>query len=176
MVSLPVVVLSKSSPIATSDANLRWSHVPPQINNHDGNMPPNELAHCIQSRTISCHEWICRPFLYYVIHQPADDPYMSGAMPLAEKCLDLIIQGQLHIQAYHRHHGTWYVARNSMTRALLLVAAARSGKIKLPERSKEIVDMARETLQWWSTEAPDLKWASDVLDAVLTSSLGHLPW
>lgn len=132
---------------------------------------PNELAHCIQSRTISCREWICRPFLYYVIHQPADDPYMSEAMPLARDCLDLCIQGQLHIQAYHRHHGTWYVVRNSATRALLLTAAARSGKIKMPARSKEIVDMAMETLRWWATEAPDLLWARDVLEALMTSQL-----
>lgn len=53
-----------------------------------------------------------------------------------------------------------------MARGLLIFAAAKSGKIRLPERSGEALAMARRTLEKWSTEAADLKRALATWDKV----------
>lgn len=75
-------------------------------------------------------------------------------------------------QPLHRHHGTWYVARTSMTRALLLLAAARSKKIEMPQNWSEAVDLALQTLQYWAKEAPDLEKAASYL-RILMDNLGE---
>ncbi|KAH6892564.1 vegetative cell wall protein gp1 [Thelonectria olida] len=143
------------------------SHIPPQINLGQSERVNNELAYLVHGRAISCREWIHRPFLYYVIHQPLDDPFISQAMPLAEKCLELCVECQFRVQRFHRHHGSWYIARTSVTRALLLLAAARSKKIKLPDRWREALESATKTVEYWAAEAPDLKRAAEVLNHLM---------
>ncbi|RAO71707.1 uncharacterized protein BHQ10_007719 [Talaromyces amestolkiae] len=150
-----------------------WSsHIPPQIDTNEGDNLDNELAHIVRNRAVACREYIHRPFLYYVIHQPLDDFFIAQAMPLAKKCLDLCVQWQSMAQPLHRHHGTWYVARTSMTRALLLLAAARSKKIEMPQNWSEAVDLALQTLQYWAKEAPDLEKAASYL-RILMDNLGE---
>ncbi|KAL3478319.1 hypothetical protein BJX99DRAFT_107854 [Aspergillus californicus] len=144
-----------------------YSHIPPQISIDQSEGPNNELAHYVRQRAIVYREWIHRPFLYYVIHQPIDDPFIAQATPLARKCLRLCVDTQLLIQPFHRHHGSWYVARNSMTRALLLLAAARSKKIEMPEGWEKALDHALQTLQYWAKEAPDLERAATLLQEMM---------
>lgn len=84
-------------------------------------------------------------------------------MPLAEKCLELCVQSQLRVNPFHRHHGTWYIARTSVTRALLLLAAARSEKVKMPSRWTEVLKSAIQAVEYWAEEAPDLRRAAKVL-------------
>lgn len=134
----------------------RSAHIPPQINfDHDGGFN-NELAQHVRVRAMACQEWIHRPFLYYAIHQPSDDPGLPQAVPLAEKCLDLCVQIQFIVEPFHRHHGTWFVARTSITRALLLLAGARSERLRMPERWKDAVRHAVQAVEYWAQEAPDL--------------------
>ncbi|KAL0932441.1 fungal specific transcription factor domain-containing protein [Colletotrichum truncatum] len=144
--------------------NVWCCHIPSQINWQNHELSNNELVHYIQNRAISCREWIHRPFVYYVIHQPSDDPWISRAMPLAEKCLEISVELLLDANPHHRHHGTWFMARAAMTRALLLLAAVKSGKFRLPDRWKQAVDSATWALQRWYGEAPDLRRAASVLE------------
>ncbi|KAB8200198.1 hypothetical protein BDV34DRAFT_205348 [Aspergillus parasiticus] len=143
-----------------------YSHIPPQINLNQGKECNPELAHYIRARVMAFREWIHRPFLYYAIHKSIDDAFMAQAMPLARKCLDLCLEHQLLIQP-HLHHGTWYVARSCMTRALLLIAAFRCGKIEMPENWREGLDHALRTLRYWATKSLDLQRAADVLQDLI---------
>ncbi|KAL2687617.1 hypothetical protein Neosp_005179 [[Neocosmospora] mangrovei] len=143
------------------------SHIPPQIGLKDNEMSNNELAHLVKNRGISCREWIHRPLLFYVIHQSPGDPHYDEALPLAQKCLEISVTHLFRTFGHNRHHGTWYVARCCITKALTLLAAAKCGRIPMPERWKEALEMARWTIHRWSTEAPDLQWAEHVLDNIL---------
>ncbi|KAI1409253.1 vegetative cell wall protein gp1 [Hypoxylon sp. FL1857] len=128
------------------------------------------MKHCedLDEHIKACREWIRRPMVYYLIHQPSNDPYVPRARPLAEACLSLCVDLLLQVDYRHRHHGSWFVARTSTTRALILLAAARSGSFTMPPQWKEAVTMARSILQYWSTEAPDLQRAAAVLDDIAT--------
>ncbi|KAK1573113.1 uncharacterized protein LY79DRAFT_583845 [Colletotrichum navitas] len=46
---------------------------------------------------------------------------------LAGRCLKLSVELLLDANPHHRHHGTWFTARAATTRALLVLAAVRSG-------------------------------------------------
>ena len=129
-------------------------------------MATDELTKYIHSRTLSFREWIHRPFLYYVVHQPADDPYLPLALPLAQKSLELCMEGQRISYPYHRHHGTWFIGRVMLTRALMILAAARSGRLEAPGDWPEAVEVTVKTLRWWEGEAPDFKLAAEVLESL----------
>jgi hypothetical protein len=137
-------------------------------------MATNELAAYIHTRAFSFREWIHRPFLYYVIHQPADDPYLPVALPLAQTGLDLCFEGQKLPYSYHRHHGTWPIGRAMLTRALMILAAARSGRLVLPGNWMEAVDVTTKTLRWWEGEAPDFRPAADILEGLAERTYAHL--
>ncbi|KZL84807.1 vegetative cell wall protein gp1 [Colletotrichum incanum] len=153
--------------------NVWCLHIPSQINWQNRELSNNELVHFIQNRATSCREWIHRPFIYYVVHQPPDDPWIPRVMPLAEKCLELSVELLLDANPHHRHHGTWFMARAAMTRALLVLAAVKSGRFhRLPERWKQAVDTATWALQRWYGEAPDLRRAASVLEDLVGQVIG----
>jgi hypothetical protein len=127
----------------------------------------DELTYLIQIRALSYREWIHRPFLYYVIHCPADDIHIPRVMPLAIKCLEFGAELILMSQSHHRHHGTWYTARTSTTPALLLLAGARSKRIELPQRWKEAMNSSLKRLQIWGTKAFDLQRAANILELLV---------
>lgn len=125
----------------------------------------------MHNRALACKEWIHRPFLYYVLHKAPEDPDLPLALPLAERCIELCIEHQLRCFPHHRHHGTWLVARTSLSRALLILAAMKSGKVTIPDMAREALEHARWTVSLWSAEAPDLKWGLAVLDDLMHSLL-----
>ncbi|KAF5501129.1 Echinocandin B biosynthetic cluster transcription factor ecdB [Colletotrichum siamense] len=147
--------------------NVWCCHIPSQINWQNREHSSNELVHYIQNRAESCREWIHRPFVYYVIHQPPDDPWIPRVLPLAEKGLEIAVELLLDANPHHRHHGTWFMARAAMTRALLVLAAVKSGRFRLPDRWKHAVDSATWALQRWYGEAPDLRKAASVLEELM---------
>lgn len=105
--------------------------------------------------------------MYYVIHQPPEDPWSPRVLPLAEKGLEIAVELLLDANPHHRHHGTWFMARAAMTRALLVLAAVKSGRFRLPDRWKHAVDSATWALQRWYGEAPDLRKAASVLEELM---------
>lgn len=54
-----------------------------------------------------------------------------------------------------------------MTKALILLAAAKRGGILLPSGWKEALEIARWTVNRWSSEAPDLEWAQRILESIV---------
>lgn len=151
------------------------SHIPPPINIDHWEMSNNELAFYVRNRLLSSREWIRRPMVYYLIHQPPDDPYADRVRPLADMCLSLCVDLLLQVDYHHRHHGSWFVARTATTRSFILLAAARSGNFSMPPRWKEAVDVARNIVRHWSSEAPDLQRAAIVLDNIAADTGLSLP-
>ncbi|KAI1451721.1 vegetative cell wall protein gp1 [Annulohypoxylon moriforme] len=146
------------------------SHIPPPINMDHSEMSNNELAYYVRNRLLSSREWIRRPMVYYLVHQPPDDPYAARVRPLADMGLSLCVDLLLQVDYHHRHHGSWFVARTATTRSLILLAAARSGNFSMPPRWKEAVNVARHILQHWSSEAPDLQRAAIILDSIASDT------
>ncbi|OAK96920.1 hypothetical protein IQ06DRAFT_229637 [Phaeosphaeriaceae sp. SRC1lsM3a] len=143
------------------------SCVPPPI---DERVSDHELAHFVQSRSIMCREWIHRPFLYYVIHQPREDLHMEQAFPLAEKCIQHCVDLIFRIPK-HRQHGLWFVCRSTITRALLVVAAIRSERFQVSGRWTEALQTARQILHRYKHEAPDLEQAVAVLEPLICNAV-----
>lgn len=75
---------------------------------------------------------------------------------------------------HNRHHGTWYIARSCMAKALILLAAAKSGRMPLPSGWKEALEIARWTVNRWSGEASDLEWAQRTLESIVGEVEKHM--
>ena len=74
--------------------------------------PEGELPYVIRARVVEIRSWICRPFLFYAVHQPADDPNQRLIRGFVHDSLELsfcVIESVAH---RHRHHGTWYALRS----------------------------------------------------------------
>lgn len=128
----------------------------------------DELAYHLQARAFEIRERIYRPFLYLMIHKDIEAPERDSLRPLvrlhAATCSKLIQQWNVR----HRHHGTWLMARQSFTSALLLLAARRSGLHEIPEEQYEkSVQSSLSTLRFWENEAPDLKASRLVLEDIV---------
>ncbi|KAF5966216.1 oleate-activated transcription factor 1 [Fusarium bulbicola] len=154
--------------------DLWYSHIPPQIDPKNAVHTNNELAQFLKNRELSCREWIHRPFLFYVLHKSPEDEHYGRAIPLAQRCLELCVEHLFRTYGHNRHHGTWYISRSCVTKALILLAAAKSGRIPLPSGWKEALEIARWTLNRWSGEAQDLGWAQRMLDGIVGEVDKHL--
>jgi hypothetical protein len=152
----------------------RCSHIPPKLSLDNSKASNDELAYYIRGRALSCRELIHRPFLYYVVHQPPDESFSPEVMARAKTCLELCVENAFHAYPHHRHHGTWYVARTSLTRALLLLAAARSRKIELPESWRYSVEVSMLTVQKWCNESTDLKRAASMIQNIIRDTFSGL--
>ncbi|KAH8891500.1 vegetative cell wall protein gp1 [Thozetella sp. PMI_491] len=153
-----------------------WSsHIPPQIDIANWEASTTELAHYVQHRAQAGREWIRRPFLYYMIHQPAGDPFLDRVRPLAEGCLGLCVKMMLDMVSHHRHHGTWYVIRTAAARAFIVLAAARSGRFQMPEGWMAAIDTAAKALERWAEEAPDFKQVAAILESLRRNNSPSAP-
>ncbi|KAJ5964423.1 uncharacterized protein N7479_004299 [Penicillium vulpinum] len=133
--------------------------------------PIDELAHQLHMRFLNFQEWIHRPFLYYVIHQPTHDPYIRQAAPLARKCLefgmDIQLKGQPNWGSIHIHERLWLELRGALTQGVLLIGAICSKKLDIPEGRN--VTMSR-TGSLWARRCADLNAAVDVYDVLMETA------
>ena len=67
----------------------------------------------------------------------------------------------------HRHHGTWYENRGMFLKSLLVIAAAKSGKVHLPSLWQQGVDLCIAGFKFWEHESPDLQESRIVLASLL---------
>jgi hypothetical protein len=58
-----------------------------------------------------------------------------------------------------------------MSRALLLLAAVRSQRLRVPDEWREAVRLSVETLKFWGEEASDLRWASTALERIADETI-----
>lgn len=142
-----------------------WHRTLPELISFDIELPADgELAYHLQARFLEVRERIYRPYLYRSIHKRGDTTEQMSLRPLvqmhASTCMKLI----QHWNIRHRHHGTWFMVRQSFTAALLLLAAQRSGVITDEESCERSVQHTLCTLRFWEAEAPDLKASRLILE------------
>lgn len=143
-----------------SQLDLWISHVPPQIH-LDETVPTstNELALHLHSRHGMCRTWIYRPFLYFMTHASVSESVQLQAQiePLAVKCLEYCMRVIFNTTYHHRHHGSWYTARNALSCALCILGGAKSGRVPLPENWHVAVERVVAILKIWEAESPNLR-------------------
>lgn len=93
-------------------------------------IPQEELPYMLRVRCLEIRALICRPFLFYMVHNvPAADDHdhdqRSVLRPFISQALYCSRQLIESISLRHRHHGTWYTLRLSTICALSIYAAAK---------------------------------------------------
>ncbi|PWY69970.1 hypothetical protein BO83DRAFT_390081 [Aspergillus eucalypticola CBS 122712] len=110
--------------------------------------------------------WLYRPFVYYAIHH--DDGQTNEneeAMRFMRKAIECSFHMINSKATQHRHHGTWFVARDVLSSALLIIAAAKADKVLVDYLADwpDLLDQAIRSLTQWALEARDLACAAVVL-------------
>ncbi|EEP78966.1 predicted protein [Uncinocarpus reesii 1704] len=154
------------------DELILWrQHIPHQLQFDEATIPGNEFAFFLKGRYYMCHEWIQRPFLYYILHQPPNDLHRVDAVPIAQKCLQNCSTLITIFSHHHRHGAIWSVVRRSLSCALLLLAAARKGFEEPLVDWKAQIEITLQTMAKWEREAIDLQWAKRVLQDIMQVTL-----
>ncbi|KAK5721136.1 hypothetical protein LTR15_007100 [Elasticomyces elasticus] len=145
-----------------------WQHIP-------GSPLPtfqqeaDELTFMMLLNYFDLRERIWRPFVYVAVHSvslPEDQEIISMCATL---CLNLSFEMIEGSTVKHRHHGCWLTARCLVTKALLIVAAARSARVEMRPDWKRHVHGLQTFLQYWQVEAPDLGSASCAITTLLAN-------
>lgn len=130
-------------------------------------IPMEELPFMIRTRVLEIRSWIFRPFLFHAVHRST---VAMGHSSLAQQVDRALLDSICLIEnnsLRHRHHGTWYMCRVSVSAALSILAAAKVGYTALPLGWRHSVQLAIETLQYWEQEAPgDLRLARVILQGL----------
>jgi len=150
----------------------QWSNNIPNFQNVEGSSDvSDELEFMLHGRVFGFRVLLYRPFLYCAIHSTVQDAIHQAAVPLAQQCLEACVSG-LKRASLHRHHGAWYVARQSFAWAALLLAAVKSGNLVLPYGWQEGLAIADGHLEYWEDESSDLKAARQLLSQMQEDVLG----
>lgn len=147
----------------------RRTNLPPSLRFFDAEHPRNEFCFFLKTRYLNCLEWIHRPFLYYICHQP-DDAHASHLVPLAQHCVNICTAIIPLISKHHRHGGIWGLMRRSFGCALLLVAANEKRALlggDLPNSWRDMVRLSIETIDKWQSGTSDLHRMAQSLKDIL---------
>lgn len=129
--------------------------------------PPDELQFMLKLRFLDLRERIWRPFLFIVIHAEEKMAEDCNNLEYAARSLSLVFQFIENAAIKHRHHGSWYGARQCFTKALMVLAAAKSGRIALRTDWLSFVKLVQTKLKYWEDESPDLRMARLTLSQIL---------
>ena len=148
---------------------MQWSDHIPELRSLEEDSPSEELRYLLRGRFLGLRECIWRPFLYVMIHTTPAASELPAIELYAQRCVELAIQHIDHLANKHRHHGTWYAARQLFTKGLVILAAVKSGKIKVPAGWENSMNLVISTLRYWEDEAPDLRMARQSLETLHAS-------
>jgi hypothetical protein len=144
--------------------------LPPDIRYNEADLtdiPTQELAFMTRARAFEVRSDLYRPFLYYAIHNPYDHLHQAELQPFVEKAIRYcfaMIHGE---SVLHRHHGTWYACRGSVSASLMILGAVRSGHVTVPSDWMTFIERAIATLKHWEAEAPDIRRARTIVEELL---------
>lgn len=123
-----------------------------------------------------------RPFLYLAVHSTERTNLSTSAAfeGLVKKALQACVEFISGRGMTHRHHGTWYALRESVSMSLMLLAASRSGLVTRISPSTDgvaqdnmygrAVQICIEQLRYWEAESPpDIMRAREILEELYTS-------
>jgi hypothetical protein len=134
----------------------------------------NELSLHVRSRYLMCRSWIHQPFIYFLIHATQQQLEENGPRVevLALEGLRCAIEITKDVTLHHRHHGTWFVLRIVAQNALVLLAAAKSQTITLPDGWALAVQRAIDYIGFWAENSGDLPIMRNMLVAVNLMVIG----
>ncbi|KAJ5771783.1 hypothetical protein N7520_002312 [Penicillium odoratum] len=137
--------------------------------NRLGVYPLEELPYLLYLRLQEIRSWILRPLLFLAIHLPPGTMHRPSLGPFVREALTCCTQLIGGKSITHRHHGTWYMLRLSVTSALCLLAAERGGyEVSGMHQS---VELAIKTLRYWEAAAPgDIREARIILENSLSAA------
>ncbi|KAH7384711.1 hypothetical protein BKA64DRAFT_711831 [Cadophora sp. MPI-SDFR-AT-0126] len=132
----------------------------------------DELRFMTQGRSLLIRGLLYRPFLYYAIHSNRiriQGDLDTRLQVFVQKALTTSVACDASTVMTHRHHGTWYSLRESITNALMLLAAHTASLITFNlqpslnpqvegiddnQRYAHTLRMCIEKLRYWEAEAP----------------------
>ena len=148
---------------------LQWiEHLPYTLEDDPLHAPPDELRFMLRARFLDLRERIWRPFMFRVIHAEKNEAEAPRNLEYAARSLSLVFQYIELLSIKHRHHGSWYGARQLFAKALLILATAKSGRIPLQEDWLSRIELVQVELKYWEDESPDLRVARLTLSQILS--------
>jgi len=154
----------------------------------DSDVPSNDILRLIlRGHMNDVRDFVRFPALEEVLALKPHAPLRSFSpvqLQLTRECLQIAVES---IEAnresfFHRHQGTWLMARTCTRSSLILLAMAmrcqaeaRSTgvmaieleEIMLPSRWRKVVEQTVEVLKYWSDESNDLARLNDLLRDLL---------
>lgn len=146
----------------------RHSQLPAPIRYKEGDVPTEELPYMVWGRALEIKTWIYRPFLFYAIHTPQHAPSRSIALQFVDKALTSSFHLLGKHSIFHRHHGTWYGLRQTVTGALLLLGAVRCGTLNVPAEWRAVVQTGMSRMRFWEDQVPGVSRAFKVVEDYLS--------
>ncbi|KIW14289.1 hypothetical protein PV08_07071 [Exophiala spinifera] len=132
-----------------------WKHIP-------GSPGPSlledtdELTFMLRLDYVDLRERIWRPFLYLALHGTPTQDEMPVVSSTVKTCLDMSFEMLQGARLKHRHHGLWLTVRCMFAKALLIIAAGKSGRVAIRSDWLEHVNSFQTYLKYWEDEASDL--------------------
>lgn len=169
--SMPVERMTRIASEIDSQLTQWHSHLPAPVasrnadSEHDCNF--DELKYYLHARIFEVRERLYRPFLYITISSPRDTILPNEIVSFARNCVGTCVAYCAQERNLHRHHGTWYHTRQLFRMGLLILAAAKSQRVDLPEDWPRAVRNAIAQLTYWENEAADVRKSREILQAIL---------
>lgn len=164
--------------LTLDEHNHRRSSLPETIRFDDVGMEEalDELTYFARGRELCIRALLYRPFLYLAIHAPPrNDAQKMGVRKYAQKALNICVKNNSGYSITHRHHGTWYGLRESISAAFMLLAAKLSGvsnddevypDVELSNQVYEhTLEACFQRLRYWEAESPaDIRRGRELLE------------
>ncbi|KAH8601506.1 hypothetical protein B0O99DRAFT_500909, partial [Bisporella sp. PMI_857] len=132
-----------------------------------------QLGHVDELRCMTHGRYLCikfrlyRPFLYHFIHSHSTDQLShSISQAYARKAIACCMDEFVGYPTTHRHHGTWFMCRLIISKALIILAVKKSGKSELPDHWRGSIEEMLGMLGYWETESPDVKKGREVIEGL----------
>ncbi|KAL4887386.1 hypothetical protein BJY04DRAFT_175796 [Aspergillus karnatakaensis] len=155
---------------------VQWMENLPPMFQVDADDTTDELAYFLNARYLDLRERIWRPFLYLAAHARPDDVNLPIYVRNANICLEVIFKHIYNCSVrQHRHHGSWFGARNLFTKGLLVLVASKSHHIVMPPNWMAMMDTCIAGIMYWEDEAPDLRAARLTLQHIYHSITPLVP-
>lgn len=147
---------------------LQWWDTIPGSPTPECRADTDELTYMLYLNYADLRERIWRPFVYIAIHAESSE---ANALLVAgaSKCIEMSIGMLENALLKHRHHGCWQTIRCMFSKALVILAAARSLRVQLPSEWRYHIEAFQKYMQYWQAEAPDIGVASQALTTLLPS-------
>ena len=130
-----------------------------------------ELSWATWSRLLEMKSWLYQPFLYYAIHcneaQASELRDNTILQSLVVAAVEVNIRTIEVRSLRHRHHGIWFDLRSIVTASFKVIAAARSGNVKVEPEWEDHIRLVIANLAFWEDESVDLPKTRQVLEDLL---------